>query len=106
MSHQAKRRHDDRPVRDDVATKDDIAELRSFLESALAQLASQLKGVGDSRFMSVEQCAAYIGRTPRAVEGLVYRAAIPVIKTGRRVTFDRERIDRWMERHGRRGRVL
>lgn len=51
------------------------------------------------RYLSLEQCAAYIGRTPKAVERLLEKGDIPHMKVKGRLAFDRERIDRWMERH-------
>lgn len=59
-----------------------------------------------ARYMSVATCATYIGRTPKAVRNLVDRSQIPYLKVGRRVQFDRERIDNWMGRHTRRGAGL
>lgn len=58
------------------------------------------------RFMNVEDCAAHIGRTVIAVRRLVAKGQIPTIRVGRRVQFDREKIDRWMERHARRGQQV
>lgn len=57
----------------------------------------------ETRYLTYEQCATYIGRTVRAVEGLVRRGQIPVIRLGARVQFDKEAVDRWMQRHSQRG---
>lgn len=59
-----------------------------------------------TRYLTYEQCATYIGRTVRAVEGLVRRGQIPVIRLGRRVQFDKEAIDRWVQRHSQRGAMI
>lgn len=58
------------------------------------------------RYFNVEQCAAYIGRTDNAVRMLVKKGQIPRLKLGRKVQFDKEKIDRWMERHSQRGAGL
>ena len=58
------------------------------------------------RYLDVAGCAAYIGRMDKAVRHLVKQAAIPYAKIGRRVTFDTEKRDRWIERHGRRRKQL
>ena len=61
-------------------------------------------GAGESiraRFFDVPTCAAYICRTPEAVRQLVKRAEIPYVKVGRRVQFDRDGIDRWIQMHHR-----
>ncbi len=55
-----------------------------------------------SRYLDVPALAAYIGRTTKAVYRLVERGDIPTIRRGRKLQFDRERIDRWMERGARR----
>jgi excisionase family DNA binding protein len=59
-----------------------------------------------TRYLSVEQCAAYIGRTPDAVRMMVKRGQLPRLKVGRKTQFDREKIDRWMQRHTARGATL
>jgi excisionase family DNA binding protein len=59
--------------------------------------------VTDTRYLSVEQCAAYIGRTPEAVRMMVKRGQLPRLKVGRLTQFDKEKIDRWMERRSHRG---
>jgi excisionase family DNA binding protein len=87
----------------DIATKQDLAALKARIEDLFREFAT---GKVQPRYMSVAECAAYIGRTPRAVFGLLHKGAIPHIRLGRRVQFDRERIDRWIDRHARRGRLL
>jgi excisionase family DNA binding protein len=59
-----------------------------------------------TRYMTTDQCAAYLGRTVKAVQCLVQKGHIPHFKVGRRVQFDRERIDRWMGQYARRGAQL
>lgn len=59
-----------------------------------------------SRWMSVDQCATYIGRTPEAVRMLVKRGQIPHSRTGRKLQFDKERLDAWLGRHARRGAMV
>lgn len=90
----------------DIATKRDIADLKAYLETELRRIVADLKEKTISRTMTVEECADYIRRTPEAVRTMVKRAHIPHMKIGRRVQFDREKIDRWMERHSRRGAQL
>jgi excisionase family DNA binding protein len=87
-----------------LATKQDIADLKAFIDERLNALESAAGGQSPpSKFMTMTQCAAHIGRTHKSVEHMVRKAQIPHIKIGRRVQFDREKIDRWIERHGRRG---
>jgi excisionase family DNA binding protein len=49
------------------------------------------------RFMNAEQLSAYIPFSIHAIYRLVAKRAIPHIKKGRRVVFDRLAIDRWLE---------
>lgn len=60
----------------------------------------------ESRYLSVDACATYIGRTQDAIRGLVKRRQIPHVKIGRRVQFDKEAVDKWVQRHSKRGVVV
>lgn len=51
----------------------------------------------EPRYLTVDQCATYLGRTPGAIRKLVERHAIPSVRIAGRVQFDRERIDRWVK---------
>ena len=62
--------------------------------------------VTETRYFDVDQCAAYIGRTATAVRMLAKRGQIPRLKVGRKLQFDKEKIDRWMDRHSQRGASL
>ncbi len=90
----------------DIATKQDIAELKSFIDSRRREVLTQSSQPSDSRYMDFEECANYIGRTRAALRGLIQRKQIPHMALGRRLQFDRITIDRWMARHSRRGKVL
>lgn len=59
----------------------------------------------ENRYMSVATCAVYIGRTETALYVMVRRKQIPHSKVHGRLVFDKDRIDRWMERHTKRGKV-
>lgn len=51
----------------------------------------------EHRYLTVRQCARYIGRTEAAVYHLVAEARIPYRRLqGRRLVFDRIAIDRWI----------
>ncbi|HZI27150.1 MAG TPA: excisionase family DNA-binding protein, partial [Gemmatimonadaceae bacterium] len=88
-----------------LASKQDIAQLRSYIDEVLARLRVELATIicPNKRYMDVKECAEYVGRTNRAIEGLVRRRQIPHIRVGRRVQFDREKIDRWVAWHSKRG---
>jgi excisionase family DNA binding protein len=96
----------------DIATKRDIADLKQVITDLKACLerrgresASERGGTSDSPYLLIDECAAYIGRTVLAVRGLVARRGIPHSRVGGRVQFDREAIDRWMKKNGRRSNL-
>ena len=81
-----------------------------FDELFITELASQLaakilpqihNGNGKSkaapRLLTVKDAAAYIGRTEQAVQHLIHRRELVVVRRGRRVHLDRGDLDRWIE---------
>ncbi len=51
------------------------------------------------RILSLESTATYIGRSPDAVRKLAAQGAFPRVETDRRLMFDREDLDAWIERN-------
>jgi hypothetical protein len=87
----------------DVATKWDIADLKAELSTVVQRAIQEFtRSFGTDarpRYMDVKQCAAYIGRSEQALRGLLKRRQIrPLPGKGRRVQFDREKVDAWMAR--------
>ena len=81
-----------------------------FDELFITELASQLaakilpqihNGNGKSkaapRLLTVKDAANYIGRTEQAVQHLIHRRELIVVRRGRRVHLDRGDLDRWIE---------
>ena len=81
-----------------------------FDELFITELASQIaakilpqihNGNGRSkaapRLLTVKDAAAYIGRTEQAVQHLIHRRELVVVRRGRRVHLDRGDLDRWIE---------
>jgi excisionase family DNA binding protein len=50
-----------------------------------------------ARLLTVKEAAAYIGRTEQAVQHLIHRRELVVVRRGRRVHVDRGDLDRWIE---------
>ncbi len=48
-----------------------------------------------ARWMTVDICSKYVGRTTAAIRRLVFLGEIPYHHCGKRVTFDRFKIDKW-----------
>ena len=50
-----------------------------------------------SALREVKEAAAYIGRTEQALQHLIHKREIVVVRKGRRVHLDRNDLDRWIE---------
>jgi excisionase family DNA binding protein len=49
------------------------------------------------RLLTVKETAAYIGRTEQAVQHLIHKRELIVVRGGRRVHLDRADLDRWID---------
>lgn len=49
------------------------------------------------RLLSVEEAAAYLGRTPGALRQMIHRGGVPTVKIDRRVQLDRLDLDKLIE---------
>lgn len=49
------------------------------------------------RYLSTEECAEFLGRSPGAIRNLVMRRAIPYRKPGGRLMFLRTELQAWVE---------
>jgi hypothetical protein len=96
------RRAVDHAVQLDLMTRKDLTELRTFIEGCFSSFAHEVRHPPIQRYMGVNECAAYIGRSPKAVRHLVEQRAIPHSRFDRRLIFDREKIDRWIARRSMR----
>jgi excisionase family DNA binding protein len=52
---------------------------------------------GPARLLTVKEAAAYIGRSEQAIQHLIHKRELIVVRTGRRVHIDRGDLDRWIE---------
>jgi len=52
---------------------------------------------GAARLLTVKEAAAYIGRSEQAVQHLIHKRELVVVRKGRRVHVDRGDLDRWIE---------
>ena len=53
--------------------------------------------IDSTKYLTTEQCAVLIGRTPGAVRNLVMRRKIPFRKNGGRLLYLRSEIEEWVE---------
>ena len=49
------------------------------------------------RLLTVKQAAVYLGRSEQAVQHLIHKRQIAVVKKGRRVHLDKIDLDRWID---------
>jgi excisionase family DNA binding protein len=49
------------------------------------------------RLLTVKEAADYIGRTEQAVQHLIHKRELIVVRRGRRVHLDRADLDRWID---------
>ena len=75
-----------------------------FVTALAAQIAARINpqiqrrnGASASRLLTVKDSAAYIGRTEQALQHLIHKREIVVVRKGRRVHLDRNDLDRWIE---------
>jgi excisionase family DNA binding protein len=75
-----------------------------FVTALAAQIAARINpqlqrrnGHAPSRLLTVKDAAEYIGRTEQALQHLIHRREIVVVRKGRRVHLDRNDLDRWIE---------
>lgn len=71
--------------------------LDALADAIAERVLARLQQTGESRLMTVDQAAAYIGRTPKALRHMIANAAIPAVREGSRVHLDRTDLDRWVE---------
>ena len=76
-------------------------ELPNALIETLAQrvaaiVLERLEDTSSRRWLTVDQAADYLGRTPEAIRGLVKRGELTGYKPDGRLQLDREELDRWM----------
>ena len=49
------------------------------------------------RLLTVEQTAAYLGRTNEAVQHMASSGKLPTVRADRRLFFDRQDLDQWIK---------
>lgn len=49
------------------------------------------------RYLSTNEAARYLGATPKSVYHRVAARAIPFIKVGKKLWFDRQALDQWLQ---------
>jgi excisionase family DNA binding protein len=71
--------------------------LDALADAIAERVLAGLRRSQDSRLLSVNEAAAYIGRTSKAMRHMIANSAIPAVREGSRVHLDRADLDRWVE---------
>ena len=85
-------------------------DLSTLVDAVAARLAEHLRGElgsgGQSvrpRLLTVEQAAAYLGRSKAAVEHMISGGKVPTVRADRRVYLDVQDLDDWIREHKQAG---
>ena len=81
----------------EATTLGGVAQLLSETVETLARTARELKGIAPDEWLTVEEAAAYLKKTPKAFEKIVARGEIPKhYLTERGILFSRKELDEWL----------
>jgi len=51
------------------------------------------------RLLTVKEAAIYLGRSVNAIRELVWKGALPIVRTDRRIHFDIHDLDEWIQKN-------
>ena len=72
------------------------ALIETIAQRVAAIVLERLQETSSRRWLTVDQAAEHLGRTPDAVRGLVKRGELTGYKSDGRLQLDREELDGWM----------
>ena len=74
-----------------------VAQMLAETAEILARTARELKGITPDEWLTFEEAAVYLKRTPKAFEKVVARGEIPKhYLTERGILFSRKELDEWL----------
>jgi excisionase family DNA binding protein len=74
-----------------------VTALAAEIAARISPLIHSRNGKAEPRLLTVKDAAAYIGRTEQALQHLIHKREIVVVRRGRRVHLDRKDLDCWIE---------
>ena len=74
-----------------------VAQMPAETAESLARTARELKGISPDEWLTFEEAAAYLKKTPKAFEKVVARGEIPKHYLAERgIHFSRKELDEWL----------
>ena len=73
------------------------AGLDLLADAIAARVAARLNLSQESRLLTVDDAAKYIGRTAKALRHMIAQGTVPAVREGGRVHLDRTDLDHWVE---------
>lgn len=86
----------DKPRIAPMATTGNLG-LDALADAIAERVLARLHQSEQPRLLTVDEAAAYIGRTSKALRHMVANGTIPAVREGSRVHLDRADLDRWVE---------
>jgi excisionase family DNA binding protein len=81
----------------ETTTLGGVAQMLADTAESLARTARELKGIAPDEWLTFEEAAAYLKKTPKAFEKIVARGEIPRhYLTERGILFSRKELDEWL----------
>ena len=74
-----------------------VTALATELAARINPQIQRRNGKPETRLLTVKEAATYVGRTEQALQHLIHKREIIVVRKGRRVHLDRTDLDRWIE---------
>jgi excisionase family DNA binding protein len=71
--------------------------LDALADTIAERVSARLNQSQEPRLLTVDDAAAYIGRTPKALRHMIASGTVPAVREGSRVHLDRADLDRWIE---------
>jgi excisionase family DNA binding protein len=63
------------------------------------RIQNPVSGRPQKRLYNVNEAAVYLGRSAWALREMYYQGKVPTVKDGRRILFDIQDLDAWIEAH-------
>jgi excisionase family DNA binding protein len=71
--------------------------LDSLVDAVADRLLARMNQSREARLFTVDEAAAYLGRSSKAVRCMIERGNLPAVRENDRVHLDRTDLDRWIE---------